>query len=105
MATVEDVYGELKQVYDPEIPVNIVDLGLIYDVQIEDVTCKIKMTLTSQACPEAKTIPDVARRRVNALDGIDGTEIEIVWEPQWTPQLISKEGRAVLGIEDEPQEA
>ena len=100
MATVEDVYTELKQVFDPEIPVNIVDLGLIYEVAIDGETCNIKMTLTSQACPEAKTIPDVAKRRVNTLEGIEGTDIEIVWEPAWTPQLITAEGREILGIED-----
>ena len=101
MPTSDAVYAELKEIFDPEIPVNIVDLGLIYDVKLDGTKCDVTMTLTSQACPEAKTIPDVAKRRVNSLDGIDGTDIEIVWEPQWTPQLISAEGRAVLGIEDE----
>jgi len=106
MVTTEDVYNELRQVFDPEIPVNIVDLGLIYDVQLEGPLCQVKMTLTSQACPEARTIPEVMKRRINTLDGIDGTEIEIVWEPQWGPQLISPEGRAILGIEDlESEEA
>lgn len=104
MVSTDDVYAELKQVYDPEIPVNIVDLGLIYEVKIEGPTCDIKMTLTSQACPEARTIPEVMKRRVNAIDGIEGTNIEIVWEPQWSPQLISAEGRAILGIEDEEME-
>jgi len=99
MATQEQVYDELRQVYDPEIPVNIVDLGLIYDVRLDGGKCSIKMTLTSQACPEARTIPDVMRRRVNSLAGIDDTEIDVVWEPQWTPQRISPEGRAILGIE------
>ena len=101
MATQEDVYGQLKQVFDPEIPVNIVDLGLIYDVAIDGDACNIKMTLTSQACPEAKTIPDVVMRRVNTIQGIENTNVEVVWEPQWTPQLISDEGRKILGIEDE----
>jgi metal-sulfur cluster biosynthetic enzyme len=104
MSSVEAVYSELKQVYDPEIPVNIVDLGLIYDVQIADGTCNIKMTLTSQACPEAKTIPDVVRRRVSSIEGIQGTEVQVVWEPQWGPHLISQEGRAILGI-DSPEES
>ena len=64
-------------------------------------TCNIEMTLTSQACPEARTIPEVMKRRVNAMDGIESTEINIVWEPQWTPQKISAEGRKILGIEEE----
>ena len=101
MATLDDVYGQLKQVYDPEIPVNIVDLGLVYDVQIDGPTCTVTMTLTSQACPEAKTIPDVVRRRVSSLEGVEETQVAIVWEPQWTPQRISPKGRKILGIEDE----
>lgn len=99
--TTEDVYDQLRQVFDPEIPVNIVDLGLIYDVKVEEPKVKITMTLTSQSCPEARTIPDVMRRRCNTLDGIDDTEIDIVFEPAWSPQLISPEGRKALGMEDE----
>lgn len=105
MPTIDEVYGQLKEVFDPEIPVNIVDLGLIYDVKLDGDTCNITMTLTSQACPEAKTIPDVVRRRVTSLQGVENTEVSIVWEPQWSPQLISAEGRQILGIEDEPEEA
>ena len=102
--TTEDVYKELKQVYDPEIPVNIVDLGLVYDVKVDDGgACNITMTLTSQACPEARTIPEVMKRRVNALPGITGTAIQIVWEPAWGPHKISPEGRALLGL-DEPED-
>ena len=101
MATTEEVYTELKQVFDPEIPVNIVDLGFIYDVIIDGDTCRINMTLTSQTCPEAQAIPDMVKRRVNTVDGISETEVTIVWEPQWTPHLISNEGRKILGMEDE----
>ena len=98
---VDKVYTELKQVYDPEIPVNIVDLGLVYDVQVEGSTCNVTMTLTSQACPEAKTIPDVVKRRCNTVEGIDETVVSVVWDPPWTPQRISPEGRHILGIDDE----
>jgi metal-sulfur cluster biosynthetic enzyme len=102
MPTLEDVYKELKQVYDPEIPVNIVDLGLVYDVKLEEGgVCNITMTLTSQACPEARTIPEVMKRRINSIPGVTGTQIQIVWEPQWSPQRISPEGRALLGIDGE----
>ena len=105
MATTEDVYKELKQVYDPEIPVNIVDLGLVYDVKVkEGGVCSITMTLTSQACPEARTIPEVMKRRINSLPGVTGTEINIVWEPAWGPQKISPEGRAQLGLEEPEDE-
>jgi metal-sulfur cluster biosynthetic enzyme len=103
MPTLDDVYKELRQVYDPEIPVNIVDLGLVYDVQLDEGgVCNVKMTLTSQSCPEARTIPEVMKRRVNALPGITGTQIEIVWEPAWGPHKISPEGRVALGIDEEP---
>ena len=102
--TTDDVYNELKQVFDPEIPVNIVDLGLIYDVKLDGDTCKITMTLTSQSCPEARTIPEVMKRRCNTLEGVATTEIDIVWEPVWSPQLISPAGREILGIEPEEDE-
>ena len=98
---VDKVYTELKQVYDPEIPVNIVDLGLVYDVQVEGSTCNVTMTLTSQACPEAKTIPDVVKRRCNTVEGIDDVVVQVVWDPPWTPQRISPEGRAILGIDED----
>jgi metal-sulfur cluster biosynthetic enzyme len=104
MTTIDEVFGQLKQVFDPEIPVNIVDLGLIYDVKLDGDVCHVKMTLTSQACPEAKTIPDVVRRRVGSLEGVESTEVEVVWEPQWTPQRISPEGRKILGIEGDAEE-
>jgi metal-sulfur cluster biosynthetic enzyme len=99
----EDVYAELKQVFDPEIPVNIVDLGLVYDVKVDGTTANITMTLTSQACPEAKTIPDVVKRRCATVQGIEDVQVDIVWEPMWTPQRISPEGRQILGIEDEEE--
>ncbi len=102
MPTTEDVYKELKQVFDPEIPVNIVDLGLVYDVKLDDAgACTITMTLTSQSCPEARTIPEVMKRRVNAIPGVSGTQIAIVWEPVWSPQKISEEGRKMLGIDQD----
>jgi metal-sulfur cluster biosynthetic enzyme len=101
MPTIDAVYTELKQVYDPEIPVNIVDLGLVYDVKVEADKVQIQMTLTSQSCPEAKTIPDVMKRRLKGLDGVADVQIDIVWNPPWTPHKISPAGRAILGIEDD----
>ncbi len=100
MPTSEEITAVLSEIYDPEIPVNIVDLGLIYTVDVEDTTCKIKMTLTSQSCPEARNIPEMMKAKVNAMEGIEGTEIEIVWDPMWSPQLISEKGREILGIDE-----
>jgi len=99
--TVDQVYSQLREVYDPEIPVNIVDLGLVYDVKVDGATCNVTMTLTSQACPEAKTIPDVVRRRCNSVAGIEQVNVNVVWDPPWTPQRISPAGREILGIGDE----
>jgi len=105
MPTPEEVYTELRQVFDPQIPVNIVDLGLIYDVKVSDTQdVLITMTLTSQSCPEARTIPEVMKRRVNGMAKVTGTEVEIVWEPVWGPHLISEEGRKTLGIDEESEE-
>ena len=105
MPTPEEVYTELRQVFDPEIPGNIVDLGLIYDVKVSDTQdVLITMTLTSQSCPEARTIPEVMKRRVNGMAKVTGTEVEIVWEPVWGPHLISEEGRKTLGIDEESEE-
>ena len=101
--TIDLLYSELKQVFDPEIPVNIIDLGLVYDVKVDGETCNVTMTLTSQSCPEAKTIPEVVKRRCNTVPGIKNTLVDIVWEPQWSPQRISEEGRKILGIEGDPE--
>ncbi len=101
MPTTQDVQDQIKLVFDPEIPVNVYDLGLIYDIGITGQVCNIKMTLTSASCPAAKDIPDWIKRKVNTLDGIESTEIEIVWEPAWSPQCITADGRKILGIEDD----
>jgi len=105
MNTTQAVREELKKVFDPEIPVNIVDLGLVYDIHVDGPACRIQMTLTSQMCPEARTIPEVVKRRVQEMEGMKEVEVEIVWEPQWTPHKISPEGRKVLGMEElDPEE-
>jgi metal-sulfur cluster biosynthetic enzyme len=94
----------LKQCYDPEIPVNIVDLGLIYGIRIEaapdsqqDVT--VDMTLTAQGCPEHVTISAQVKSRVEQLPGVRNAAVNIVWEPAWTPERLSADARKQLGIE------
>jgi metal-sulfur cluster biosynthetic enzyme len=90
----------LRQCYDPEIPINIVDLGLIYDVQHDDAgNVTVKMTLTTQGCPSALAIPDQVRSRVAAIEEVRDVKVEIVWEPAWNPSMISANGRQVLGLE------
>ncbi|MBI1740032.1 MAG: metal-sulfur cluster assembly factor [Acidobacteriales bacterium] len=102
--TQEDVLSALKQCYDPEIPVNIVDLGLIYEVrfdstpdQQQDVT--VDMTLTAQGCPALVMISDQVKSRLEQLPGVRNAAVNIVWNPPWTPERLSPDARKQLGIE------
>jgi metal-sulfur cluster biosynthetic enzyme len=96
----EKIMDAIRQCYDPEIPINIVDLGLIYDVQDDDAgNVTVKMTLTTQGCPSAQAIPEQVRSRVAAIDEVKDVKVDIVWEPAWNPSMISPNGRQVLGLE------
>jgi metal-sulfur cluster biosynthetic enzyme len=95
----ERVFEALHNCFDPEIPVNIVDLGLIYDVAVEDGNVRIKMTLTSPGCPSSFFIGEQVKELVGALEDVRGVEVEFVWEPPWDPSRISEAGRQVLGID------
>lgn len=90
MVTKEDVMEVLKKCYDPEILINIVDLGLVYDVDVEGDRVHIKMTLTTPGCPMSTMIVDNVRQKVESIDGIKNAEVELVWDPPWTPDRISK---------------
>ena len=94
----ESVYQALRNCYDPEIPVNIVDLGLIYDVRITDGCVAVKMTLTTQGCGMGGHIAGEAEEQVRALPGVREAAVEIVWEPPWTPNMITSAGRKRLGL-------
>ncbi len=98
------VWEALKTCFDPEIPVNIVDLGLIYDLATEKApggghSVEVKMTLTAPGCGMGPVIAEDARGKIAALPGVESAKVHIVWDPQWTPQMISETGRKVLGIE------
>jgi metal-sulfur cluster biosynthetic enzyme len=102
--TEEDVMSALKSCYDPEIPVNIVDLGLIYKVNFapadennQDVA--IDMTLTAQGCPEHVNISMQVKSRLEQLPGIRTVAVNVVWTPPWTPERLSPEAKKQLGIE------
>ena len=96
----EVILDAVRQCYDPEIPVNIVDLGLIYDVQNDpEGNVAVKMTLTTPDCPAAQQIPEQVKQRVAGLDQVRDVNVEIVWEPPWNPSMISDAGRKALGIE------
>lgn len=92
------VIEALKTVYDPEIPVNIYDLGLIYNVSLHGAFVHVDMTLTAPGCPVAHTFPGMVERSVELVPGISGAAVELVWDPPWTPELISEAARLELGL-------
>jgi len=90
----------LKTVFDPEIPVNIYDMGMIYGIEImETGHVFIKMTLTSPACPVAGSLPGEVEQRVAAIDGVEKVGVELVWDPPWTPDQLSEAARLQLGLQ------
>ena len=98
------VWETLKTCFDPEIPVNIVDLGLVYDLAIEKTprgghAVEVKMTLTAPGCGMGPVIAEDARGKIAALPAVESAKVHIVWDPVWTPQMISPEGRKILGLE------
>src|ERR1700735_2217323 len=96
----ERIMEALRQCYDPEIPINIVDLGLIYDAPADEAgNLPVKMALTTQGCPSALAIPEQVKARIAAIDEVRDVAVEIVWEPAWNPSMISERGRKVLGLE------
>ncbi len=93
------VVGALRSVYDPEIPVNIYDLGLIYDLKVgRDGSVQIEMTLTAPACPVAEIMPQQVQAAVQKIDGVDDVQVELVWDPPWTQERMSDEARLELGM-------
>lgn len=95
----EKVIDVLRAVYDPEIPVNIFELGLIYKVDIEDDNhVKIDMTLTSPHCPVAEIMPDEVRHKVLAIEGVSEVTVDVVWDPPWSPAMMTEEAKLELGF-------
>ena len=93
------VVDALKEIYDPEIPVNIYDLGLIYGVDVdEDADATITMTLTTPHCPVAETMPGEVELRASSVPGIRDAEVNLVWDPPWSPEKMSDEARLELGM-------
>ncbi len=96
--TTEAIYESLKTVYDPEIPVNVVDLGLVYDVQVTKGDVYVQMTLTFPGCGMGPFIAQQAEWAIQDIEGVEDVEIELVFDPPWSPDLISEEARSQLGI-------
>lgn len=99
-ATEEQVVEVLRTVYDPEIPVNIYEMGLIYDIAIEGGRVDVKMTLTSPACPVAGTLPGEVQAKIEDVAGVDSADVEIVWNPVWNPGMMSEAAKLELGVMD-----
>ncbi len=104
--TQEEVFNALKECYDPEIPVNIVDLGLIYGVRIEPSTAfpdkqdvTVDMTLTAPGCPSHVFIGQQVKARIEVMPEVNSATVNVVWTPPWTPERLSAEAKKTLGIE------
>lgn len=98
MVTKEQVLAALKQVKDPEIPVNVVDLGLVYRLDIlDDGLVEADMTLTAIGCPAAPEIIEAARTAIESVDGVREARVNLVWTPPWTPELMSDRAKRALG--------
>lgn len=97
--TLDEVYEALRDVYDPEIPINVVDLGLIYDVKVEQANVDVKMTLTFAGCGMGPYIAQQAEWRLAELENIDDINVELVFDPPWTPDMITEEGKKLLGLD------
>lgn len=98
MVTKQDVMKALRKCYDPEIGISIVDLGLIYDVKVDKDKVHVKMTLTTPGCPMHSFMVNDAREKVKSIRGVKDVEVELVWDPPWTPDRMSKEAKKRLGF-------
>ena len=95
-----DVIEALRDVYDPEIPVNVVDLGLVYDVRVDDGNkVRVQMTLTAPGCGMGPYIAQQAEWRLAEINGVEDVEVEIVFDPPWTPDRITEDGKKLLGLD------
>jgi FeS assembly SUF system protein len=93
------VIKSLKEIYDPEIPVNIYELGLIYEVKIEDPeSVYVKMTLTSPTCPVAESLPPEVKENLKEIPGVKNVNVEITWDPPWSPERMSEAAKLQLGM-------
>ena len=95
----DNVVHTIKTCYDPEIPVNIYELGLIYQIRVKsDGHVAIRMTLTSPNCPAAQSLPAEVREKVSEINGVTGVDVDIVWDPPWSPSMMSEAARLELGF-------
>ena len=98
METKDKIISEIKKIYDPELPVNIYDLGLIYDVQVNEKKAKIKMTLTTPNCPVAESLPKEVKDGVMQVEEIEDVDLELVWDPPWNKEMMSDAAKLELNL-------
>ena len=95
----DQIIEEIKKIYNPEIPVNIYELGLIYDIKVENKnTAKVKMTLTSPNCPVAESLPKEVKDSIMQVEGIDKVDLDLVWDPPWDKSMMSESAKLELNL-------
>jgi FeS assembly SUF system protein len=95
----DQIIAEIKKIYDPEIPVNIYELGLIYDIKVKNKnTAKVKMTLTSPNCPVAESLPKEVKDSIMQVEGIDKVDLDLVWDPPWDKSMMSESAKLELNL-------
>ena len=94
----EKIIGEIKKIYDPEIPVNIYELGLIYDISVKDKDVSIKMTLTSPNCPVAESLPKEVKDSIMELNEVKKVDLDLVWDPPWDKSMMSEAAKLELNL-------
>ena len=94
----EQVIAEIRKIYDPELPVNIYELGLIYDIKVENDTAKVKMTLTTPNCPVAESLPKEVENSIMQVEGIKKVDLDLVWEPPWNKDMMSEAAKLELNL-------
>ena len=94
----EKIIKEIKKIYDPEIPVNIYELGLIYDISINDKDVKVKMTLTTPNCPVAESLPKEVKDSINEIKEVNKVDLDLVWEPPWDKSMMSEAAKLELNL-------
>ena len=94
----EKAIAEIKKIYDPEIPVNIYELGLIYDISVKDKNIKVKMTLTTPNCPVAESLPKEVKNSIMEIKGVDKVDLDLVWEPPWDKSMMSESAKLELNL-------
>ena len=98
MEVKDKIINEIKKIYDPELPVNVYDLGLIYEIEILEKKAKIKMTLTTPNCPAAESLPKEVKEGAMQVEGIDDVDLELVWDPPWTKDMLSDAAKLELNL-------